>query len=220
MRSKIVGLMILCFVLIVAFGGCEVKQPIDEQADSRVFVIKDGKMTDGELIYKRLPDNWVYRGKYPYKIGTMKDGNALYASDKNGTIVQEAKSWYQDMEYWPWVLDSVEFPPEPDETFKVCISPFKGKGFYLSEKAREEVITWYLDGRKNSFGITHDHVFASVFFEMEESVPGLYYDGNYWLVFKEERLMIVDNSDVIRGEFSPDTAFYQEVLDATGGRFS
>jgi hypothetical protein len=55
---------------------------------------------------------------------------------------------------------------------------------------------------------------------MEESVPGLYYDGNYWLVFKEERLMIVDNSDVIRGEFSPDTAFYQEVLDATGGRFS
>ena len=60
--------------------------------------------------YIRLPEGWRYSGKYPYRIGRVKDGNALYAADENETIVNKRKNWYEDMDRGTWMLSEYNMP--------------------------------------------------------------------------------------------------------------
>lgn len=175
-----------------------------------MFVIENGSMTDGVLQYRHLPDNWEYRGGYPYKFGTVQGGNDLNASDRNGTVVQEAKSWHQDMAYRPWVRTDVKIPDEPDETLEVIVSPFGGEAFALPQAAREEIITWFLNGEKTAQETTQGKTSAGLAFELA-GVPGLQYDAGYGIVQGEGRLMIVDRSDRVVGSFDSGTAFYREI---------
>lgn len=214
MKRALIGLA-FGFALILMFVGCNSKQPFDSQANNRVFRQVNGELTDGTLRYKDFPDHWEYIGEYPLKIGTVQGGNALYTSDNNGTFAQEAKPWYSSMNLAPWVLVDFEIPDVPNEDSEIRIAIYRGASFYLSSKAREEFIAWYLmymDRQADSFGVTYDQPFACVYFSMA-SVPELQYDGGYCLVQGEESVIITNSSGRILGSFDSDSAIYQEVMD-------
>ena len=210
MKSSFTKRFALCLILMLAVVGCTQKLAFDEQANSRVFKIENEYMTDGVLEYRYLPRQWNYFGKYPYKIGTVQNGNTIYTSDKNGTVAQEAKSLLQDMEYRPWVLTSVELPDVPDETCGVRIAFFSGHSIFLSSEAHNEFMSWYGSGKPKPIGVTQEKPFAHVFFTAA-GMPELQYDSKYCIVQGEDHIVIIDNSDLIIGLFNCETAFYREV---------
>lgn len=213
MKKVLTGL-VFGFVMILTFVGCNFDQLYDSQANSRIFRQLNDELTDGTMTYKRFPDHWEYIGKYPLKIGTVQGGNALYTSDKEGTFVQEAKPWYSGMNLAPWVRTDLDIPNVPSKESEIRIAIYKGASFYLSSKAREEFITWYLmymDGQIQNFGATYEQPFASIYFTMV-SVPELQYDGGYCLVQGEESLVITNSSGQILGLFDSNSAVYQEIM--------
>lgn len=205
--------LLVSFILLLTILGCIAKPLTDRQATNRVFTISGDVMTDGVLSYRHLPEKWIYRGDYPYRIGRVQDGNKLYASDKNGFFVQEAKKWYADMAYRPWVLSTVELPEVPTDNVDVYVAVQQQGEFVLSEQGHNAFMAWYLEnlpGEAEGLQYLYTQPFAGIYFEMS-SVPELQYDLDYRIV-RGDGVLYVTNSDcLVIGTFGPETLLYQEI---------
>lgn len=205
-KDSIVKIILLFLCVSLLLQGCG-KQTVGD----RVFEIDRNCLTDGELYYKWLPDQWDYHGTYPFKIGKVQRGNALYASDRNGTIVQEAKHWYQDMDYRPWILENAEVPDKPGKRSDVLIEINREESFYLSENARAEFMAWYLTYDSEIIGKTETKYYAQIY-PAVASVPGLIYKEGYRIVLADS-LYITDHSGNVCEIFESDTALFQEITE-------
>ncbi len=202
--------LIICIILsLIMLSGCGLDRK------DRIYVQDGNILSDGVVTYKRLPKDWSYIGEYPVKIGKVKGGNALYGSDDRGTIVQERKSWYADMEYAPFVLSSVEIPEVPTQDYDVYVVIFLKSGAHLlSETASEDFAQWYQanQSKKSSESeVTHNQPFAYAYITLR-SIPGLRYNNFYYLVQGENVIYVTnDNGRILHRQYS-NSAFYTEVL--------
>lgn len=69
-----VGFIVLLTVLLVILNGCHTYGSIDISDNRDVFVMDDGKLSNGTLTYTLLPDEWSYEGEYPYRFGKTQEG--------------------------------------------------------------------------------------------------------------------------------------------------
>ncbi len=211
MKGKRFFALLLCAALLAGFFGC---LPLtDPEAANRVYTISGDVMTDGTTAYQRLysENGWGYSGKYPYKIGSVKGGNVLLASDETGVVVQERKNFLQDMDYRPWIRSDTVFPDPFGEDCHMAASIFTVKDVSLSDEAKAEVLACRSSYLTSSgiHGKTTDKPFGCLYFE-SNAIPGLYYDPDYTLVESGDRICIVNNYSIV-GSFGPDTAFYREI---------
>ena len=213
MKTTYKYFFVCCIVLLLAaFIGC--KPLTDSSSAERVFTINGDIMTDGTVTYQRLYSEdigWDYRGFFPYTIGTVKDGNALLASDETGIVVKEQKNPSQDMDFRPWIRSDV-MPSDlsgDDCLAKIVISD--ETFLSLSDEAKAEVLACrntYLTSSETHENLT-DEPFGWLYFE-SKSIPGFVCDSFYFLTESTDHICIVDDKTVI-GSFGPDTALYQEI---------
>lgn len=214
MNLRRVILWVCCLMLLSALVGCASKPLTDPLARIRVFTQSTKMLTDGERVYIRLPNNWSYQGDYPYQIGRVKGGNALYASDENGTFVQEEANPGACMEFAPWVLSSEEVPRVPMDNVDVYIGVYgEGYGrFKLSEQAQAQFMAWYLEHLPGvADGTRHlEDPLACIYFLMTSN-PDLEYNLRYHLVQRDGVLYVTSRDWMVIGTFGPETLLYQEV---------
>ena len=184
--------------------------------DGRVFVIKGNSMSDGTVTYVRFPEKWYYFGKYSYRIGTVQEGNALLASDEEGTFVRERKPLLADMEYAPWVRSDFRFPvlDEESDEMDIEISIYRQwDSLILSEQAKSEFIEWARkveSGEIRNKGKNYGQSFASVYYSFP-NIPNLRYDPKFYLIHGYAGIVVVDSSGNVIGNFGSDTAFCKEI---------
>lgn len=211
MKGKRFFALLLCAALLAGFFGC--KPLTDPEAANRVYTINGDVMTDGTITYQRLysENDWNYRGNYPYKIGTVKGGNALFASEETGIVVREQKNLLQDMEYRPWIRSDAVFPDPFGDDCHISVLLLHSTYVSLSDEAKAEVLVCRSSYLTSSgiHGKTTDKPFGWLYFE-SNAIPGLYYDPDYTLVESGDRICIVNNYSIV-GSFGPDTAFYREI---------
>lgn len=182
----------------------------------RVFVINGKSMSDGTVTYVRLPEKWYYFGRYSYRIGTVQEGNALLASDEEGTLVRERKPLLADMEYAPWVRSDFRFPVlyEEYDEMDIEISIYRQwDSLILSEQAKSEFIEWARkveSGEIRNKGKNYGQSFASVYYSFP-NIPNLGYDPKYHLIHGYSGIVVVDSSGNVIGTFGSDTAFCKEI---------
>ncbi len=204
-------LLMFCFVL----QGCLSGKRVDDLAGKRIFVKTGDYVTDGTLGYCRMPDGWRDSGRYPYLMGKMKGGNRVYAADPDGMLIRERKSWYQDMEYVPFVRDDVEIPARPDETCEVLICTHQGDSFYLTGDAREEAMAFYLprlDNKKMQIGTIEAEPIADLRV-VPKSVPELMYSEGYCIVLERDDLYMTDYRGTVYAVFDGSSAIYKAVQE-------
>ena len=231
-RKRIV--LIFFIVITMISTGCRKTIPVDQP----VFTQDGSTLTNGTLHYVRLPKGWYYRPKdYPYRIGTVKGGNALLASDENGTFVKERKEFLADMDFAPWVREDYVFPDVCGDDFIVKIYGRTHDLIILDGQAREEFIAWlrsYINSsneqpeteyeKLSSFGIpdilnTLKYVGGEAALNCI-SMPGLAYTPDMKFLFIDDKLHIAhrignppDNTYVV-GTFDEDSAIYQVVKES------
>ncbi|MBQ7278428.1 MAG: hypothetical protein IJR17_04420 [Clostridia bacterium] len=201
----LVAVMVLSFC--IACG--QSKAPM---SGSTEFVKSISSMTNGTLEYKRLPKNWRYRGKYPYRWGTVKGGNKLYASDEEGSFVQERKSWFQDMDYAPWMLSSIELPKMPVEDIDVHISR---ASCVISGAALDEFMEWYRTYAAEGTVLSDSSwtkTFAVIYFTLTSN-PDLEYDCRLSLRDGIEGIEVLNDKSQVVNIIKPDTALYRQISD-------
>lgn len=181
--------------------------------DGRIFVIQGESISDGMVTYVRFPEKWYYSGRYSYRIGTVQKGNALLASDEEGTFVREKKPLLADMEYAPWVRSDYRFPTLYDG-MEIEIVKYRRQGtLILSEQAKSEFIEWAKkveSGEIRNTGKNYGQPFASVYY-LFSSAPNLEYDPDFTLIYDNAAIVIVDSTGNVIGTFGPDTAFCKEI---------
>ena len=126
----------LLFILLLPCAmGCK--------ANQRVFTYQDGGMTDGTVKYIAFPKSWYYYGDFPFKIGKVKNGNAVLASDENETVIKQRDDLFADMGYALFVREDVSFPDVYDRNNQVLLYDY-GRSLdplVLSETAKDELLT-------------------------------------------------------------------------------
>lgn len=208
------SVMLLSFVLLLSALGCASKPLTDPQAKDRAFIKSGSILTDGELVYLRLPFYWGFTGDYPYQIGKVKGGNVLYASDKSGTFVQEKADSNARRPYSPWRLSSVDLPEVPVDNVDAYVNVHKQGDFKLSELAQEEFMTWYLDhlpGEADRIRPVNEDALATIYFRMI-SDPDLKYDLDYHVIQGDGCIYITDRDWYEIGTFGSETVLYQEIV--------
>ena len=212
-RSIFLLIFITVFILL---AGCGNKPLTDSEANGRTFIKEGDTMSDGVLTYVRLPDNWSYEGRFPYLIGTVKDGNPLESSDKEGTVVRERRESWGSMEYAPWIQTGFELPDLPPDDSDVVLTLWTGKRFSMDEQMRREFLDWFYaysqeeDKADQPQMNTNGMRYANISFTTDR-FPGFRYDCSYILVIDDGCDYIVDlhrNSRII-GTFSFDTDLYK-----------
>ena len=226
-------MLFFCIVLTIISTGCRKTIPVDQP----VFIQDESTLSNGTLHYVRLPKGWYFRPKdYPYRIGTVKGGNALLASDENGTFVKERKEFLADMDFAPWVREDYVFPNLFGDDFIAKISGPTHDLIILDGQAREEFIAWlrsYINSsneqpeteyeKLSSFGIPDIDTLkyhGGVAKLSSISMPGLYYDPFVGFLLVDSKLYIVDkignppDNKYVVGTFDEDSAIYQVVKDS------
>ena len=234
-----VGFIVLLTVLLVILNGCHTYGSIDISDNRDVFVMDDGKLSNGTLTYTLLPDKWSYEGEYPYRFGKTQEGKTLYAADSNGTIVKEEKPFYADMDYRPWIREDAELPDLYGEDYDVKVYVFKkDRSITLEGPARDEIVNWYhallngsnpvsseeidaevfgnmhamLNGGYVNTGSLNEDLFGTLYFESTK-IKGLEYYNGYELRKISNRFVIVDDYDIVYATFGEDSALYQALID-------
>ena len=229
-RKRIV--LIFFIVITMISTGCRKTIPVDQP----VFTQDGSTLTNGTLHYVRLPKDWGFSSDYSYRIGTVKGGNALLASDENGTFVKERKEFLADMDFAPWVREDYVFPDVCGDDFIVEIYGRTHDLIILDGQAREEFIAWlrsYINSsneqpeteyeKLSSFGIPDIDTlkyYGGVAKLSSISMPGLYYDPFVDFLLVDSKLYIVDkignppDNKYVVGSFDEDSAIYQVVKDS------
>ena len=229
-RKRIV--LIFFIVITMISTGCRKTIPVDQP----VFTQDGSTLTNGTLHYVRLPEGWGFSCDYSYRIGTVKGGNALLASDENGTFVKERKKFLADMDFAPWVREDYVFPDVCGDDFIVEIYGRTHDLIILDGQAREEFIALlrsYINSsneqpeteyeKLSSFGIPDIDTLkyhGGVAKLSSISMPGLYYDPFVDFLLVDSKLYIVDkignppDNTYVVGTFDEDSAIYQVVKES------
>ncbi len=225
-------MLFFCIVLTIISTGCRKTIPVDQP----VFTQDGSTLTNGTLHYVRLPEGWGFSCDYSYRIGTVKGGNALLASDENGTFVKERKEFLADMDFAPWVREDYVFPDVCGDDFIVEIYGRTHDLIILDGQAREEFIALlrsYINSsneqpeteyeKLSSFGIPDIDTLkyhGGVAKLSSISMPGLYYDPFVDFLLVDSKLYIVDkignppDNEYVVGSFDEDSAIYQVVKES------
>ena len=231
-RKRIV--LIFFIVITMISTGCRKTIPVDQP----VFTQDGSTLTNGTLHYVRLPKDWGFSSDYSYRIGTVKGGNALLASDENGTFVKERKEFLADVDFAPWVREDYVFPDVCGDDFIVEIYGRTHDLIILDGQAREEFIALlrsYINSsneqpeteyeKLSSFG-NPDILLNTLKYVGGEatliciSMPGLAYNPDMKFLFIDDKLHIAHrignqpNNTYVVGTFDEDSAIYQVVKES------
>lgn len=202
-------------LMLVASFGCRTVTYTDALAADRVFVDNGDTMSDGFLSYRpHLPDNWSYHGDYSYQIGTVKDGNALLASDETGIVVKQRKPktpLFADMDYIPWIRSDVDLENLSEEDCDVVAEIAKSGECTLSEQAKAEFMNWYHTRRTVEEQITIRGKTVSKIYFAYPALHDLHFKREYLFEMGTDSVRIVDMGGHVLGTFHSDTALYQEL---------
>ena len=207
----------ICFLVILfaAFFGCRSVPYTDERAADRVFIISGDTMSDGDLNYRRLPKDWRFEGDYPYQIGTVQGGSALYASDETGTVVKQKKPLLADMDYVSYVRSDIDLESMSEADCSLIAEIYHVGELTLSEQAKTEFLEWYhayRNGKSVSYTVYHGISRSKIWFSYP-SFNGLQYKGQFIIVCEADAISIIDIDGNVLGSFAPVTALYREISD-------
>lgn len=226
-------ILIFCIAITMISTGCRKTIPVDQS----VFIQDGSTLSNGTLHYVRLPKDWGFSSDYSYRIGTVKGGNALLASDENGTFVKERKEFLADMDFAPWVREDYVFPDVCGDDFIVEIYGRTHDLIILDGQAREEFIAWlrsYINSsneqpeteyeKLSSFGIPDilnnlKYVVGGVAMNCISN-PGLAYNPDFNLLLIDNKLYITDrignsyDNMYVVGSFDEDSPIYQVVKES------
>ncbi len=212
--SRFLSVCLLVMLLAASFG-CRSVPYTDEQATDRVFVISGDTMSDGVLNYRRLPKNWRYEGDYPYRIGTVQGGDALYASDETGIVVKKKKPLLADMDYVSYVRSDVDLESMSEADCNLIAEIYHVGELTLSEQAKTEFLEWYhayKSGTNGSNTVYHGISRSKIWFSYP-SLNELWYKGQFTFVREDNSISIIDTDGRVLGSFASDTALYREISE-------
>ena len=216
--------IIICICSVTVLAVCAIGWTILAAKNDRVFVESEKRLTDGVIEYNPLPAGWYYRGRLLYRIGKVKDGNAIYALDEDGIFVQERKSWYEDVGRRQWMLSSYELPDFSKGGFHIMAR--RNGVVLLSEPTNEEFLTWYQAYLQEPIplqALKHDYsqYLAQIYFH-DDLIPNLEFDSQLELYLVDRTIYIIkyemtSNGWLTIGAFGSDTALYQEMMEILQG---
>ena len=213
-RLKIIhACYILAIILLIV--SCRQGELIEITGNQVVFIKNNDTLTNGTLNYKHLPEDWYFFGEYPYRIGRIKGGRALFASDENCSFVKENKPLLADMDYSPWMREDYVLPELDNTDLEVSVHIYKrtNEGYvYLDGQAREDCVNWfdsYRNGKSTTAGAVDGKHIGSLKLYYS-SIPGLSYVRYFGIYQKKDTVYIVDNNQNIIGIFNKETALFQE----------
>ena len=180
------------------------------------YIKSDDELTNGVLTYHHLPENWQFGGNYSFRIGSVKGGGALFASDKDATIVRENKPLFADMEYRPWIRDDVILPDLCSDQVEIKIYLTNHGTLVLEGQAREEFIQWfqmYQNGETNVYDVAPENPvkmrglisFDSIY------IKGLSYVLDFRIIQCDGAYIMVDNFNKAIASFGQESKLYEEV---------
>lgn len=206
--------IIVCmiFLMFTASLGCRTVLYTDAAAADRVFTISGDTMSDGKTTYKPLPKNWRYYGDYPYQIGSVKDGKALYASDETGMIVKEKKPLFADMDYISRVREDIDLEHMSEKDYCIVVDNARSGELVLSEQAKAEVLDWYraYQNRRNESDTAYHGKTGSKMYFAHPALHDLRYKSEFLLASDADAIYVVDLDGHALGTFRTDTAFFRE----------
>ena len=200
----------LILVSLIALLGCQ-KQDL--------YVKGDDELTNGIITYHHLPDHWYFTGDYSFRIGAVKGGNALFASDENATIVKERKPLFDDMDYAPWIRDDVMLPDLCSDQVEIRINLIEYGTYVLEGQEKDEFIHWfqmYQNGETEEYDLAHTKLRGVISFDSLENQL-LCYQITINLIQNDDAYIIVDraNNKAI-ASFGHESKLYERVKGCLG----
>ena len=211
-----VVIAIPCFLLIL-FVGC--------MGQKRVFTYTQDGMTNGEVDYIYMPDEWHYEGKFLFYMGRTEDGRPVYAADREGTIIRKKKKWYSDMNYRALLRADCSYPDIFSQRCLISLCfPKKGSYVEMSEeggKEFQEVLEQLYSGKKVTsapkvFTTGEKKTIVDGAHVENADFPNLIYIANIEVVLIDSRMYIWDQKNSYI-EIDSSSVLYDEIMAEYNG---